>query len=345
MNTQPAVATINSGAAQAEQADLPMVATSSAALVLDSNSMDNMMRLADTMASGRCTVPTHLRSSPGDCLAIIMQSVQWRMNPFAVAQKTHLVNGILGYEAQLVNAVINTMAPTKDRIHYEWYGDWSKVIGKFEIKTSNKDGKTSEYRVPGWKLDDEEGLGIRVWATLKGETEPRELELLLAQARTRNSPLWADDPRQQLAYLAVKRWSRLYTPDVILGVYTQDELEEDSTRVEREINPIGNAAQSGGKAKGDVYDPKKEERRAGLITALEAFAQKGEQAFVAEWKKIGKANKQDIYLVGEAEYMRMLAIAQAVQPPQEKEIDDPFVAEMTSAEKAGAGPAEEGQDE
>lgn len=44
----------------------------------------------------------------------------------------------------------------------------------------------------------------------------------------------ADDPRQQLAYLAVKRWSRLYCPDVILGVYTPDELEE---RQEKVINP------------------------------------------------------------------------------------------------------------
>ncbi len=61
--------------------------------------------------------------------------------------------------------------------------------------------------------------------------EVRTLELLLQQARTRNSTLWADDPKQQLAYLGVKRWARLHTPDVIMGVYSVDELEE------REINP------------------------------------------------------------------------------------------------------------
>lgn len=44
----------------------------------------------------------------------------------------------------------------------------------------------------------------------------------------------ADDPRQQLAYLAVKRWARLFCPDVIPGVYTPDELED---RQERIINP------------------------------------------------------------------------------------------------------------
>ena len=67
---------------------------------------------------------------------------------------------------------------------------------------------------------------MRVWATIKGESTPRELTLLMAQARTRNSTLWTDDPKQQLAYLAQKRWARLFTPDVILGVYTADELAE-----------------------------------------------------------------------------------------------------------------------
>jgi hypothetical protein len=154
------------------------------------------------------------------------------MNPFAVAQKTHLVNGVLGYEAQLVNAVITSCAPVKDRLHYEWFGDWTKVIGKFEIKNGDK----GQYRVPGWQLQDEEGLGVRVWATFRGENEPRVLELLLAQARTRNSTLWADDPRQQLAYLATKRWSRLYCPDVILGVYSPDELEDSKPGV-RDMGP------------------------------------------------------------------------------------------------------------
>lgn len=211
---------------------LPHAATSTSALVLDGDSLDKMMRLADVMATGRATLPKHFNGNSADCLAVVMQAMQWKMNPFAVAQKTHLVNGVLGYEAQLVNAVITTCAPVVDRLHYEWYGDWDKVIGKFVIKNGDK----GEYRQPGWKLADEEGLGVKVWATFRGEDEPRVLELLLAQARTRNSTLWADDPRQQLAYLATKRWSRLYCPDVILGVYSPDELEESSPRF-RDVSP------------------------------------------------------------------------------------------------------------
>ncbi|WP_460410404.1 MULTISPECIES: recombinase RecT [unclassified Pseudomonas] len=216
---------------------LPHAATSTSALVLDGDSLDKMMRLAEVMATGRATLPKHFNGNPADCLAVVMQSMQWKMNPFAVAQKTHLVNGVLGYEAQLVNAVITTCAPVLDRLHYEWYGAWEKVIGKFTIKNGDK----GEYRVPGWKLEDEQGLGVKVWATFRGEDEPRVLELLLAQARTRNSTLWADDPRQQLAYLATKRWSRLYCPDVILGVYSPDELEETSPTI-RDVSPTRGAA-------------------------------------------------------------------------------------------------------
>ncbi|KAE9648081.1 recombinase RecT [Pseudomonas sp. PB103] len=216
---------------------LPHAATSTSALVLDGDSLDKMMRLAEVMATGRATLPKHFNGNAADCLAVVMQAMQWKMNPFAVAQKTHLVNGVLGYEAQLVNAVITTCAPVLDRLHYEWYGAWEKVIGKFTIKNGDK----GEYRVPGWKLEDEQGLGVKVWATFRGEDEPRVLELLLAQARTRNSTLWADDPRQQLAYLATKRWSRLYCPDVILGVYSPDELEETATTI-RDVSPARGAA-------------------------------------------------------------------------------------------------------
>ena len=233
---------------QYEQGDLPVVATSSASLILDSASMDSMMRLADIMAKGRATIPEHLRGSPADCAAVIMQAIQWRMNPFAVAQKTHLVNGALGYEAQLVNAVIQSSGVTRDRFNYEWYGPWEKIIGKSKVCTAPAKGtkgaadykKEYQFRVPDYDLKDEDGLGVRIWATLRGEAEPRVLELLLVQASVRNSPLWATDPKQQLAYLAVKRWTRLYSPDVILGVYTPDELDEGN-REARDITPAAAA--------------------------------------------------------------------------------------------------------
>ena len=171
--------------------------------------------MAARMATSKITTPKHLQGNEGDCMAIIMQAMQWGMNPYAVAQKTHLVNGTLGYEAQLVNAVITARAPVKERLHFEWYGDWSKVNGK--------DDKSPT-------------LGVRVSATLRGESAPRVIDISMAQVGpVRNSPLWTADPRQQIAYLATKRWARLYCPDVILGVYTPDEVIE---REELDVTPV-----------------------------------------------------------------------------------------------------------
>ena len=202
-----------------------------------------MTDLATLMASGKTSLPAHFRGNSADCMAIIIQSMQWQMNPFAVAQKTYIVNGgQLSYEAQLVNAVITSRAPTEDRLNFEWFGDWTKVLGNFRVyksdKKKNEDGTPKEYRYPNWSIEDEKGLGIRVWATFRGETKPRELETLLLQARTRNSTLWAEDPKQQIAYLATKKWARLHCPDVILGCYTPDEFDPEYYNGEaREINP------------------------------------------------------------------------------------------------------------
>lgn len=209
-----------------------------ASTIFSPEGLNQLMKFAEVMSQSRVTVPAHLAGKPADCMAVAMQAAQWGMNPFAVAQKTHVVSGTLGYEAQLVNAVITTMSPTKDRINYEWFGPWGGVIGKFVEKTSKNGNK---YMAPDWTLNDEKGCGVRVWATMKGEDQPRVLELLLSQAQVRNSTLWASDPKQQLAYLAVKRWSRLHCPDVIMGVYTPDELE-NTPHVERDITPPANTA-------------------------------------------------------------------------------------------------------
>ena len=190
--------------------------------VANYSELEGMINRSRLMATSKVTIPVHLRNE-GDCLAIVMQSAQWGMNPFSVAQKTFLLNGVLGYEAQLVAAIINKNAPIKERLNYQFVGNWDKVIGNTKEKTS-RNGNI--YRVSASTPEDEKGCGVIVSATMHGETKPRELHLMLTQVTVRNSTLWAEDPKQQLSYLASKKWSRLFCPDVILGVYTKDEVEE-----------------------------------------------------------------------------------------------------------------------
>lgn len=78
---------------------IPAANATTSALVLEPAAMQNMVAFADFLCKAVITVPKHLQGNSGDCLATTMQAMQWGMNPFAVAQKTHLVNGNLGFEA------------------------------------------------------------------------------------------------------------------------------------------------------------------------------------------------------------------------------------------------------
>lgn len=165
------------------------------AFLFDAERMRSLISFADTMAKAHVTVPKHLHNKPADCLAITLQAMRWRMDPFVVASKTHVVNGNLGYEAQLVVAVLKNSGAIKGRPHYEYKGESSSL----------------ECRA-GFIPAGEDAIVWTEWLSISG-------------IKVKNSPLWTSNPKQQFGYLQARNWARLYAPDSLLGVYTPDELE------------------------------------------------------------------------------------------------------------------------
>lgn len=156
--------------------------------------MGEAMELAKLMAASNF-VPPHLRGKAGDCLAVVMQSSRWEMDPFAVANKTFFVNDRMAYEAQLVVAVVNTRAPLVGRLSYTYEGDGN-------------------------------GLACIVSGRLRGDDEVKTVCQNISTITTRNSPLWKSSPEQQLGYYTARLWARRHCPEVLLGVYTEDELRD-----------------------------------------------------------------------------------------------------------------------
>ena len=214
-------------------------------LILQADNLNAMMRVAELMATSGQAVPRHLRKNPGACFAVTMQAMRWNMDPFALALKTYTTDesAPLAYEGQAVIAALNNSPLLATRLSFDWGGAWEKIIGKFvwrdSTKKTDEGGKPKKYLAKAWEDNEEQGLWCTVTATLAGEREPRTLQLFLMQARVRNSPLWVEDPRQQLAYLAARRWGRLYAPDVIMGVYTPDELEEQPEKYMGPADVVG----------------------------------------------------------------------------------------------------------
>lgn len=152
---------------------------------------------AKMMATGGIAIPKHLRDQPGSCMAICMQASEWKMSPFAVANKSYAVNDRLAYEAQLVNAVILSRAPIKGRFVPTYSGEGA--TRKCKISVACLDGSVAEYESPA-----------------------------SGAITVKNSPLWKTDLDQQLFYYSSRGLCRRHFPDVLLGVYTQDELSDDN---------------------------------------------------------------------------------------------------------------------
>lgn len=167
-----------------------------------------IMEVAKVVAISQVAIPQHLRDNVGACLAICIQSSEWQMSPFSVANKSYVVNNRLAYEAQLVNAVILRRAP---------------ITGRFKISYSG-DGPTRKCKV-GVKLNADEG----------GELVEYESPMV-KDIPVKNSPLWKGDPDQQLFYYSSRAMCRRHFPDVLLGIYTVDEMAE-LTHPEKDITP------------------------------------------------------------------------------------------------------------
>lgn len=157
--------------------------------------MVEVMEFAKLMSVSDVAVPKHLRGNPGACLAVAIQAVEWKMSPYAVANKSYVVNDRISYESQLIHAVVEQRAPLAGRLRcsYSGQGDQRRC---------------------------------KVWAMVKGEAEAFEYEsAAFGMIQPKNSPLWKTKPDLQLFYNASRDWARMYFPDVILGVYAEDEID------------------------------------------------------------------------------------------------------------------------
>lgn len=160
--------------------------------LLEDQNFDKIWRMAEALSNSSLSIPKELKGNIGDCMAIVTQAMIWGLNPFSVAQKAHVINGKLGYEAQLVNAVVMQSGAIRGSFHYEHDGD-----------------------------------RCRVGAVLRGDSAITWGEWLsAATVQTKNSPLWKVNPKQQIGYLQVKNWARAFAPGAILGIYSTDELED-----------------------------------------------------------------------------------------------------------------------
>ena len=162
------------------------------ALALLPQNQRDAMELASMMCKAGF-FPKELQS-PGACLFVVEQAMRWNMSPYAVATEISFPQGKPMFSGKLVAAAIQSSGAISGRLHYAYAGDG--------------DGRT-----------------VTVSGTLRGETEAVSVDVRLKDARTNNQH-WAKSPDQMLAYHGARVWARRYCPEVMLGVYAPEEMDD-----------------------------------------------------------------------------------------------------------------------
>lgn len=200
------------------------------ALYLNDALFERVSAVAVRLSKAGGITPKHLIGQVEACFAVVSRAITWRLDPFAVAMATYQTpGGQIGFEGKLVLAILESSGRLDGGVRFEHYGDWSKVQGRFDIK-SNDGGK--KYAVPVWTDADAragrptdrdkyplaQSCGVRVSAQIRGESERRCIDFDLIQAQPRNSTLWATDPKTQICYTAARRFANASVPALMMGV-------------------------------------------------------------------------------------------------------------------------------
>ncbi len=195
--------------------------------IFDTAKFEHFQRVATLMASASL-IPEHLqvyrdrhgkvvrpndsgaefdpRSTVGNCLMIVNQAEKWRVDPFSLAQETFRTpGGQMGYGGKAVAAAL-----------YSVHGI------KLDVQFTGERGKPER--------------GIVLSGPRPGDGEIVTIDGTVAKWQTKNKDgsvkqNWQTQPDDQLIYRGTRQWCRRYAPEVILGVVTDEDIDEMSEYV------------------------------------------------------------------------------------------------------------------
>jgi hypothetical protein len=187
--------------------------------------MLDVMDAAKFMSASGPLVPKWLQGNPGGCWGVIMQTLDWNrarppekhISPIFAARMSFEVNGVVGYMSQMFTTLLNSSGMFKQRPRFRYEG---------------------------------EGGTLKCFVTLHFKDEANVLEHetpTVAEIKVKNSPLWTDDPKQQLSYYAIRSFGRKYCPEVFAGFYDEEEVAEMKDITPKAALPY--------KAEGEGYHP------------------------------------------------------------------------------------------
>lgn len=165
----------------------------------DGQSFSTALRMAECLATST-VVPKEYQNNVGNCMIAIEMASRINTSPMMVMQNLYIVNGRPGWSSQWIIAMINSSHRYKTELQFEFGHD-------------AEDG----------------GLSCLAWAEDYSGHKVYGPKITMAMANsegwtTKNGSKWKTMPEVMIQYRAASFFGRMNCPDMIMGIYSADEV-------------------------------------------------------------------------------------------------------------------------
>ena len=144
-------------------------------------------------------VPKEYQGNTSNCLIALEMSNRLQTSPLMVMQNLYIVQGKPAWSSQYMISIINTCGRFDGPLQFE-------ITGKGD------------------------SLSCFAWTTQKGKkVEGPVIDMKMAKAEgwvEKNGSKWKTMPEIMIRYRAASFFGRIYCPDAIMGIYSQEEVYE-----------------------------------------------------------------------------------------------------------------------
>lgn len=160
---------------------------------------EDAQRIAKALASSTL-IPPQFQGQQGfaNCLVALEIANRMRMSPFQVMQNLHIIHGRPSWSSQFIIALINGCGRFEP-LQYELSGEGDGASCRCSA-VEKASGKTVTGPTVSMAMAKAEG-----WATKSGSK-------------------WRTMPELMLRYRAAAMFGRLYVPDLLVGIQSQEEV-------------------------------------------------------------------------------------------------------------------------
>lgn len=178
--------------------EVAVVETQAMPTLSDNKQLNSALAVAEELSKSDI-IPKEFQKKPANCLIAVELANRLKASPFQVMQNMDVIYGRPALRSSFVIACINNSG---------------KIIGSLKFEMNEKATKCR-----AWAIEKETG------SKLTGPTVTMEMAEKEGWS-TKNGSKWRTMPELMLRYRAAAFFGRLYCPEILNGMYTEDEVND-----------------------------------------------------------------------------------------------------------------------